>query len=381
MSLFNLKNKQCIKACKPILHYLFTKQKKHYIDLFFYQKQIAARSLNFNIMPLIQCGIVSRINDDVIANVQVFPLSGKFICTDFLIAKRSIKNNRYIRKRDDVWAILPYESPYLAKKAIAKKGDVVLDLATGSGIIALLCADKAKKVIATDINPKALNYAQFNAILNDKENIIEFREGNLFEPVKGLQFDLIIWNGPTISVPNARDKYPIYCFGGIDGLEFTRKFIAEAPRYLNKQGKIQWLEASVGNAKTPESLEIIKREWKNKPYQISYEQRVEPSDLIKTIKYLDRILVDKPIRNRPQSPLWIQPITKKEYNEWLAFLQKNNYTHIYAGIYTIIPNTNFRIRITHPDTILFKRMNHLPAEYQFLSYQRIIDLIKICESY
>lgn len=259
MLLFNLKNKRLIKSCKPVLFRFFTKHTRKYVDLFFHQEKINIKSLDLDITPLVDCGIVSRINNDIIANVQVFPLSGKFICTDFLIAKRNIKNGRYIRGLNDVWAILTYESPYLAKKAIVKKNDLVLDLATGSGIVAIFCADKAKKVIATDINPKAINYAKFNAILNDKEDIIEFRKGDLFKPVKGLKFDLIIWNGPTISTPDARDKYPIYCFGGIDGLEFTHRFIKMAPNYLKDKGRMQWLEASVGDENTPESLKVVKK--------------------------------------------------------------------------------------------------------------------------
>ncbi len=50
---------------------------------------------------------------------------------------------------------------------------------------------RARKVIATDINPRALAMAHFNAAVNNMDKKIEFRQGDLFQPVEGLLFDLI----------------------------------------------------------------------------------------------------------------------------------------------------------------------------------------------
>src|SRR3989344_9291415 len=259
-----LKNKSLVKSCKPILEEFYKRYKREYIGIFLHQKDIEFREID--LMPLVEAGILKKVRNKFRANVQVFPLSGKFICTDFMLNTHNIRNGKFVRNKDDVWAILAYESPYIAKKAIVENGDVVLDLATGSGIIALFCADKAKKVVATDINPKALHYAKFNAILNNLEDKIEFRLGNMFAPIKNMKFDLIIWNGPTLAVPNIKKKYPIYCFGGADGLNFTRKFIKRAPKYLSKRGKMQWLDPSLGTNTEPESLKIIKQEWKNRKF-------------------------------------------------------------------------------------------------------------------
>jgi|SRR3989344_2705496 len=373
-----LKNIKNIKDSQPILERLFKKHKQTYISLFFHELDTSFDRFNLN--PLIRSGILRKIGKKYRANVQVFPFSGMFICTDFLISLHKIINGRFARGKNDVWAIFAYESPYIAKKAIVKRNDVVLDLATGSGIIALLCAKKAKNVIATDINPKALHYARFNAILNNLENKIEFRLGDLFEPVKNLKFDSIIWNGPTISVPNAPKKYPIYCFGGSDGLEFTRRFIEEAPHYLTKNGKMQWLDPSIGTASEPESLRIIRNKWRHQPFNIIYERRVHPSDLFKTIKYIDKILIEHPLKGKPR-PLWIRPLTQKEYTQWINFLQKNHFTHIHAGMYKVYRNKKFRISITQPKKIIFARMNQLPEEWHFLSSGRIKQLLRVCEQY
>jgi len=138
---------------------------------------------------------------------------------------------------DQVWAILPHETPQIINQLKIKKGDVVLDLATGSGAIALFCADKAKKVYAIDINPRAIEYAKFNAILNNLERKIEFRIGDLFAPVKNIKFDYIVWNGPTVAAPNVANPSTTYAlsdFGGPDGAEFTRRFINQVSPFMKK---------------------------------------------------------------------------------------------------------------------------------------------------
>lgn len=237
MNIFDLMDKAAIRECKPILQELYRKHRKKYIDLFFYEKGISFD--RYSLKPLVKTGILRKRENRFRANVQVFPLSGKFICTDFNYSMHRKIGKTYTTQKDGVWGILPEETPLLAKRAIVNKEDIVLDLATGSGMIGIFCADKAKKVIATDINPKAINYAHFNAILNGVEEKMDFRVGDLFAPVKGMKFDLIIWNGPTVATPKTPEKYPVYSYGGMDGTEFTHKFIDEAFKYLKP-----WVDCS-----------------------------------------------------------------------------------------------------------------------------------------
>lgn len=374
-----LKDEKLIKSCKPALKELYKNHRKKYIDLFFYEKDI--KFDKFDLSPLVKTNILRKIRNKYRANIQVFPLSGRFICTDFIISIHKIKNGRIVRGKDDVWGIMAYESPYIAKKAIIEKGDFVLDLATGSGIIAIFCADKARKVVATDINTKAINYARFNAILNNVEDKIEFRVGDMFKPVKGLKFDLIIWNGPTLPVPNVPEKYPIYCYGGPDGLEFTRRFIKQAKKYLKNNGRIQWLDVSVGSLNKPESLRLVEKYLRKEKFKVVYEERVSPSDIFKTIKYNDKRMIEEPMKNRPKTPLWIKPLKDKEFSDWLDFFKRNKFTHFHSGMYKVYPNKKFKVIKTKPKELVFKRMNYLPAEWHFLGYSRIMQQLKICESY
>ena len=74
----------------------------------------------------------------------------------------------------------------------------VLDLGTGSGVCAVFAARQARRVIAVDINAAAVRCASINALLNRLEDRIEARHGDLFQPVAGQRFDLILFNPPFV---------------------------------------------------------------------------------------------------------------------------------------------------------------------------------------
>ena len=83
-------------------------------------------------------------------------------------------------------------SPELAPAA----GGRALDLGTGSGVGAVFAARRGWTVVAADVNPDAVRCARINALLNGFEERIEAREGDLFAPVAGERFDLVVFNPP-----------------------------------------------------------------------------------------------------------------------------------------------------------------------------------------
>jgi release factor glutamine methyltransferase len=74
----------------------------------------------------------------------------------------------------------------------------VLDMGTGSGVCAVFAAHHARRVVGVDINPAAVRCARINALLNNLAHKIEVRHGDLFEPVRGEQFDLVLFNPPFV---------------------------------------------------------------------------------------------------------------------------------------------------------------------------------------
>ncbi|HPX77899.1 MAG TPA: methyltransferase, partial [Methanobacterium sp.] len=78
-----------------------------------------------------------------------------------------------------------------------------LEIGTGTGLIAILAAKKARIVIATDINSHALDCTLKNIIANKTYNM-ELRKGDLFEPVEDEKFDIILFNTPYL--PTEEDE-------------------------------------------------------------------------------------------------------------------------------------------------------------------------------
>jgi methylase of polypeptide subunit release factors len=71
-----------------------------------------------------------------------------------------------------------------------------LDMGTGSGVGAVFAARRGFQVIGVDLNPDAVRCARANVLLNGLETRIEIRHGDLFAPVAGERFDLVLWNPP-----------------------------------------------------------------------------------------------------------------------------------------------------------------------------------------
>ena len=75
-------------------------------------------------------------------------------------------------------------------------GSIVLDMGTGSGVGAVFAAHNAARVVAVDVNPEAVRCARINVLLHHVEDRVDVVEGDLFEPVAGKRFDVILFNPP-----------------------------------------------------------------------------------------------------------------------------------------------------------------------------------------
>ena len=111
-------------------------------------------------------------------------------------------------------------------------GRSMLEVGTGSGVVALLAAAHFEQVTATDVNPRALMFAGFNAALNDIANL-ELLEGSWFEPVAGRRFDLIVSNPPYVVSP---DRAFTYRDSGLPGAALLEHLIKPAAEHLEPGG-------------------------------------------------------------------------------------------------------------------------------------------------
>jgi len=147
----------------------------------------------------------------------------------------------------------------------------ILEIGTGSGVIAIALAKEMKNIflVATDISRDALILAKENAKSAGVLDRIKFVNGDLFGPLHPSKerniFDLILSNPPYIirrkirTLPKeVKDHEPIIALdGGEDGLAFYRHIIPEAPFYLREGG---WLLLEVALGQSRIVSEMIEEE-------------------------------------------------------------------------------------------------------------------------
>jgi len=139
---------------------------------------------------------------------------------------------------------------------------LVLDLCTGSGIIAVSLANYIEnaEVWGTDISEKALEIARKNS--NDN---VKFIKSDLFNNIDiNTKFDIIVSNPPYIKedvldkLDEEVQKEPrIALYGGKDGLDFYRKIISEGYKFLKPNG---YLCLEIGYDQKEDVVNLIKNE-------------------------------------------------------------------------------------------------------------------------
>jgi release factor glutamine methyltransferase len=124
---------------------------------------------------------------------------------------------------------------------------VIVDVGTGSGCLAVALALEFPdaRVIATDISAAALGVARRNADRNGVAERIDFRTGDLLEPVTEIA-DLIVSNPPYVAsgdapglIPEVREHEPhVALFAGADGLTLFAKLFPSAAKRLCPGGRL-----------------------------------------------------------------------------------------------------------------------------------------------
>lgn len=200
------------------------------LRLFFFGEVAGQDSVRRALQPMLiddwlESGLIALQNHRIAPLVKFIPCRGLVLITDI---KWTPEFNSH---QHSVMGICG-SSKFLARLTVRKPSRLTLDMGTGTGIQALLAARHSEQVIAVDLNPRALEFARFNASLNGISNI-EFIEGDLFEPVHNRKFDLIISNPPFVISPENRCLYRDNPLGGDD---FVRQLVHEMPQFLSDGG-------------------------------------------------------------------------------------------------------------------------------------------------
>ncbi len=122
----------------------------------------------------------------------------------------------------------------------------VLDLCTGNGSLAVLCAMAwpQAQVDATDLSAEALQVAQLNIDRHGLNAQINLCCGDGLKAATG-PYDLIVCNPPYVNAssmdalpPEFRHEPALALAGGADGMDFVRPLLAQAPSHLTAQGAL-----------------------------------------------------------------------------------------------------------------------------------------------
>ena len=154
---------------------------------------------------------------------------------------------------------VPAEDSYLlADNLLIKEGQSVLEIGTGSGIVAMYASKLTDEITVTDINFDACRLAEKNFRENGIENI-EILFGNMFEPVKNRKFDVILFNTPYLPTEDGEvlEDTINYAFdGGLNGRKVIDVFLNEVGNHLNEGGIVQLIQSSLsGNEETLDMLD------------------------------------------------------------------------------------------------------------------------------
>jgi len=146
------------------------------------------------------------------------------------------------------YMILEYEPFFHGKR--------ILDVGTGTGILAILAAKmNAKSVTATDINPNAVSCARENVNRLGLSHIINVKDaGSLFEPVKNEIFDIVMLNAPWIQgEPKSLYDYALYDHN----YKVINKFLSEVSNHLEQDGFVLLQYSDISQKKGENSIDNL----------------------------------------------------------------------------------------------------------------------------
>lgn len=134
-----------------------------------------------------------------------------------------------------------------------------LHVSSGAGLVAIYATRFAREVVGTDRNPRAIRFAEFNAMLNGCGQP-RFLCGDLLAPVKEMKFDRIVFRSPY--EPPVKESTAT-ASGGKDGEAVMARFFEKVPVHLEPGGRAYCM--ITGTDRSGEPMQNRIRRWLGRP--------------------------------------------------------------------------------------------------------------------
>ncbi len=280
------------------------------IRLWLLQQPVPADRLAWLDVPGLRDAGLLEGTDDLRATVEIKPYGSErrqgWICSD-----QTPLDTRVARPRSDFVLGASPASTTLAQLVPRRQVGTALDLGTGCGIQTVHLADHADRVVATDLNPRALDLARITLGLNQVE--ADLRLGSLYEPVAGQGFDLVVTNPPYVMSPPGGGL--VYREGGFEADQLMREVVRSAP--LNPDG----LLVVLGNWAVTEG-----RSWQERVVEwipAGHDALVLQREHLDPFEYIEIWLADAGLAGSGDY--------LPGYREWLEYFRRQRITGVGMG--------------------------------------------------
>lgn len=137
------------------------------------------------------------------------------------------------------------DSELLIDALDVRRGERVLEIGCGSGVVSIHCALAGAEVVCGDVNPRAVALTRMNAAANGA--VLEAVETDVYSNVEG-RFDLVLFNLPYLPVEEGEGLARAWS-GGPDGLGPLPRLLDGAPKHLLPGGRVVVVTSSLMDRK------------------------------------------------------------------------------------------------------------------------------------
>lgn len=287
--------------------------------LFILQQSVERRVLE-NALPglvddLVGAGILTAADAHVRAAVDIRPYGSDDGEHGWVVSDLTpgLNHDGTTTRGDWVLGVSP-ASTTLAQMTMRRPVHRALDLGTGCGVQSLHLARHTSSVVATELNPRAVELAGWTFALSGVD--VDLRQGDLYAPVADETFDLIVTNPPYVMSPPQHERL-VYREAGLRGDELVERVVREGADRLAPGGCLQVLGNWAQLAGVPWQDRLA--EWVPDDLDVLVMQREE----LDRFEYIEMWLADAGLNGTTH---W-----EPRYRQWLDYFTELNIESVGMG--------------------------------------------------